>query len=100
MKYKTTLGKTIELTIERKKHILLYHPDLKPYFPKIKEVLLTPSDLRISKSDPEVLLFYKYFDKIMEGKYILVAVKLGERSFILTSYLTNRMLSGEKYAKE
>ncbi len=95
MVYKSSLGNHIELTSERKIHILLYHPDLKPYFSKIKKVLLKPSDIRISKSDPNVLLFYKYFANIIGGKYIVVTVKTNGRWFVLTAYLTKRKLSGE-----
>ena len=100
MKFKTNLGKTAELTSERKEHILLFHPDLKPFFGQLKNVLTQPHEVRISKSDPEVLLFYKFFDTILGGKYITVTIKTDGRWFILTSYLTNKILSGEKYEKK
>ncbi len=100
MKFKTSFGKTAELTSERKNHIFLFHSDLKPYFERFKEVLLEPDEVKISKSDPDVLLFYKYFDTIIGGKYIAVVVKRNRRWFILTGYFTNRILSGEKYAKK
>lgn len=100
MKYKSILGKAIELTDERKEHILLYHPDLKPYFSKVKNVLLKPGEIRISKSDISVLLLYKYFVNIIKGKYIAVTVKTNARWFILTAYLTKRKLSGGIYAKK
>lgn len=100
MIYKSILEKNIELTAERKKHILLYHPDLKPYFSKIKTSLLKPDEIRISKSDSKVLLFYRYFDTILKGKYILVAVKTNTRWFMLTAYLTKRKLSGEIYEQK
>lgn len=97
MIYKSSLNKDVVLTAERKQHILLYHPDLKPHVPKIKQVLSSPDDIRVSKSDPDVLLFYKHFVKIEGEKYIAVVVKFNERNFILTVYLTRRKLSGEKY---
>lgn len=97
MVYKSILGKKIELTPERKEHIPLHHPDLKPYFSKIKQVLLKPNEVRISKSDPLVLLFYKYFGNILSGKFIAVTIKINQRSFILTAYLTKRKLSGRQY---
>lgn len=100
MKFNSIFGIDIELTKERKQHIFLFHPDLKPYFVLIKEVLLKPSDIRISKSDSKILLFYKFFDNILGGKYISVAIKTDGRWFILTSYLTNKILSGEKYEKK
>lgn len=100
MKFKSILGKSIELTPERKQHILLYHPDLKPYLKFIKEVLTQPDDVRKSKSDRQVLLFYKFYASIKDGIYIMVAVKTNGRWFILTSYLTRYMISGENYAKK
>lgn len=100
MLYKSILGKDFELTIERKKHILNFHPDLKPYFSKLKQVFLKPDEIRISKSDRLVLLFYKYFAKIKAGKYIVGVVKTNGRAFILTAYFSNRILSGEIYEKK
>ena len=100
MVYKSILGKDFVLTSERKQHILIYHPDIKPYLSKLKEVFLEPDDIRISESDESVLLFYKYFDNIMDGKYIVGVVKINSRSFVLTAYLSNRILSGEKYEYE
>lgn len=100
MKYKSILGKDFELTAERKKHILNFHPDLKPYFSRIKNVFVKPDEIRISKSDPHVLLFYRYFAKIKGGKYIVGVVKIGSRAFILTAYFSSDKLSGEKYEYE
>lgn len=100
MVYKSVLGKDIELTIERKTHILLYHPDLKPYFSKIKTTLVKPDEIRISKSDPSVLLFYEYFANIIGGKYMAVTVKTNDRWFMLTAYLTKRKLSGGIYEQK
>lgn len=100
MKYKSILGKDFELTAERKKHILIFHPDLKPYFSKLNDVFAKPDEIRISKSDPRVLLFYKHFAKIKGGKYIVVVVKINSRSFVLTAYFSNHKLSGDKYAQK
>ena len=97
MVYKSILGKGFVLTSERKQHVLIYHPDLKLYFSKLKEVFLKPDEVRISQSDPGVLLFYKHFAKIKQGKYIVGVVKIQGRFYILTAYLSNRILSGEKY---
>lgn len=76
MIYNSILGKKITLTSERKKHILIYHPDLKSYFANFKEVFLGPDEIRISKSDPKVLLFYKFFDNIKGGKYLVGGSKV------------------------
>ncbi|MBI2327851.1 hypothetical protein HYU92_06040 [Candidatus Curtissbacteria bacterium] len=81
MKYKTILEKTVELTQERKRHIFERHPD----------------EIRIDKLDKNVLLFYRYFSKIGNGKYLVVAIKMNERNFILTFFSTYRIKTGEKY---
>lgn len=100
MKYKSILGKDFELTAERKKHILNFHPDLKPYFSRVKDVFIRPEEIRVSKSDSQVLLFYGYFAKIKGGKYIVGVVKINSRSFVLTAYFSDHKLSGEKYAQK
>lgn len=63
-------------------------------------MFLKPDEIRISKSDPKVLLFYRYFAKIKRGKYLVGVVKIEDRSFVLTAYFSNRKLSGEKYEKK
>lgn len=85
----------VELTYERKIHIQTYHPDLSKYFGKISEILLTPDEVRQSIYDKEVIIFYKYFSEIKNGKFISVVVKTGIRNFILTSYLTDKIKGGE-----
>lgn len=92
----TIIGE-VELTTERKSHIILKHLEIKPHINKISLVLSSPDTIKRSKFDPDALLFYKYFDKIKGGKYINVTVKRGERNFILTVYITDRIRAGEIY---
>jgi len=87
-------GKTVELTDERRTHILRYHPDVGPFFERIGEVLVHPDELRRSRQDSGVLLFYKFYPDILEGKYMVVVVKENERSFILTVYFTKSIRTG------
>jgi hypothetical protein len=94
MKFKSKIGKVIELTPERKTHIIEFHPDVKIYLSKIPEILKNPDQIRKSRHDPEVLLFYKYFDNIK--KHLVAVVKVNKRNFILTCYLTDKIKTGEK----
>ena len=96
MRLRDKFGKSIELTPERKNHILEFHPDIRLYFNNIRNVLMEPDEIRRSKYDYQVLIFYKYFKRIKKGKYLAVVVKKNRRNFILTSYLTSKILSGEK----
>ena len=100
MKYKTILGKAVELTQERKKYFLDKHPELKPHFSKIKIVLEKPDEIRVSKQDDLVLLFYRHFDKILSGKYVVVVIKINARNFIVTAHITDKIKAGKKYEKE
>ena len=97
--YSSILGK-IELTAERKDHIAIAHPEIKLYLKKLSRILSTPDEIRISRLDESVLLFYKFFANIKHGKYISVAVKTGDRNFVLTAYITDRIRIGKKYETE
>jgi len=99
MKFKSKIRRIIELTEERKNHIIEYHPDIKPHLFKIPNALKHPDQIRKSRHNPEVLLFYKYFANIK--KYLAVVVKIDKRNFILTCYLTDKIKTGEKiYEKQ
>ena len=69
----------IELTDERWKHIIKEHPEIEPYRERIKEVLLSPDYVKKSKRDTEVLLYYKFYDDIYDGKYLLAVARKGLR---------------------
>ncbi|MBI2039562.1 hypothetical protein HYT18_00640 [Candidatus Microgenomates bacterium] len=99
MIFQSIIGE-VELTNERKSHIILKHPELKTHIKKISQVLSSPDTIRRSKLDEESLLFYKYFDTIKKGKYISVTVKKGKRNFILTAYITDKIRAGEIYESE
>ena len=90
----------VELTNERKIHILSSHPELKIHFERISQVLINPDEIRRSRLDKNVLLFYKFFAKVKSGKYINVTIKTGHRNFVLTSYITDKIRAGEKYETE
>lgn len=86
---------TVELTDERLAHIIREHPEVESYKEKIREVLLSPDYVKKSKRDADVLLYYKFYGDIFDGKYLLVAAKKGLRSFVLTCYITDMIKKGE-----
>lgn len=87
-------GQPVELTDERRAHILRYHPDLAPFLARVAQVLQVPDALRQSTEDPSVVVHYKYFADILGGKYLAVVVKTNVRRFVLTAYLTRRIHTG------
>ncbi len=86
---------SIELTDERWAHIIREHPEVEFYKEKIQEVLSLPDYVKKSKRDAEVLLYYKHYGDIFDGKYLLVVAKKGLRSFVLTCYITDIIKIGE-----
>src|SRR3989344_284102 len=60
----------------------------------VKETLRKPDELRISKKDSAVFLYYKK----LNGKYCCVVAKhLNGEGFIITTYITDKIKIGEKY---
>ncbi len=95
MKFCDFERKVIELPPERWKHITTEHPEVKKLKNKIKEVLRKPDIVKGSKRDKNVWLYYKFSQEIFGGKYLLVVVKKGDKSFILTFYITDRIKKGD-----
>ncbi len=55
---------------------------------KVKTILFNPDEIRKSKSDPKVYLFY-----LREGKYYYTVVvkHLNGDGFIITAYITDKV---------
>lgn len=97
MKFQTIIG-VITLTAKRKTHIIQNHPIMEDHLKYLKSVLENPDEIRFSSRDDKVLLFYRYFDNIEYGKYIVVVINRIEKS-VTTSYLSHRIKTGIKYEK-
>jgi len=98
--YWSVLGRPVELSDERRTHILDRHPSVAPFLERIGEVLLRPEAVRRSTYDPEVLPFSRFHPDGLGGKHLVVVVKLGGRCFVLTAYLTRRLAGGQPYEGE
>jgi hypothetical protein len=77
----------VELTDERMRHILEFHPDVDVYRDRFQDVLSGPDYDRRSTSDTHVRVFYK---RLRGDKHLAIVVKTNERNFILTAYLTDK----------
>lgn len=84
MTFRTIVG-AIKLTPERKTHIVKNHPIMEDYLENLRAVLENPDDIRYSSYNQNVLLFYRYFDNIEGGKYIVAVVDNIEKE-VLTGY--------------
>lgn len=89
----TVLGFSVRTTKLYWDKICLKHPELIDKLDDIKKTLREPTEIRKSKTDEMVFLFY-----IESGKYWLsvVAKKENEIGFLVTAYLTDKIKEGEK----
>ncbi|QDL10873.1 hypothetical protein DP113_25775 [Brasilonema octagenarum UFV-E1] len=94
------LGSEVELTQERKKHILQRHPDLPTaYLELIADTLNQPDQVRRDVRFENTLLFSRWFATLRKGKYAVVAVVSDtfplERHWIVTAYISRKITQGE-----
>lgn len=79
---------TVDLTTEREKHIVLFHPEVRSQRKHVPATLAEPEIIRRSHFDPKVRILYRM---VSQGKYLAVVVKTNQRNFILTAYLTHNI---------
>ena len=89
----------VELTDEREAHIAETHPDLLPeYLVQFGQTLEDPDQVRHSIRMGGARMFYRWFDDVRQGKYVVAVVVSDaptERNWIITAYITRRLINGE-----
>ena len=77
-----------------KKIVKIKHPIIAKYEEKVKESLKKPTEIRRSKQDPCVHLYYKNLGNI----YVCTVCDHIDKKngYIITAYLTKRIREGEK----
>ncbi|MEE8167960.1 MAG: hypothetical protein V3T58_03700 [Candidatus Hydrothermarchaeales archaeon] len=95
LKVKTPLGITIRTTEEYWTLIVeSKHPIIKRYEKEVKETLREPDEIRKSRKDPKVQLYYRRY-KNLENRYVCVLIKqLNGEGFIVTAYLADKIKRG------
>ena len=94
------LNGEVELTEERRQHILAKHPDFLPeYFEQLAETLSNPDEVRSDRRFPQTRLFVRWFDSLKDGKYVVVAIVSDstphKRHWIATAYIARKVSQGE-----
>lgn len=89
-------GRTVRLTEEQIAH-LLQHPEMAGMEGEIERVLESPREVRVSRSDDTVQLFYEFYVQTrVGGKWLCVVVKYPPGDgFMVTAYLTDQLKPGE-----
>jgi hypothetical protein len=89
----------VELTDERERHIAERHPDLLPrYRAQLATTVTDPDAVYRSPRSTTQHLFVHWYDAILSGKYVVVAVatdgRRRPRHWIVTAYLSRRPPTG------
>ncbi len=91
----TQLGFYVRLTRKYWELIItIKHPIMAKCEEDVQETLGSPEEVRRSKSDPNVYLFYK--SKHIGHWICAVAKQLDGEGFLITAYLTDTMKEGER----
>ncbi|MEW6685518.1 MAG: hypothetical protein AB1393_04855 [Candidatus Edwardsbacteria bacterium] len=95
--FKDIHDRRIRLTNERQEHIEADHPEMSGQIDKIENTLLNPDRIVKSITDPQVELFYRYYEVTpVAEKYLCVVVKVSVVDlFIITAYFTDT-IKGDK----
>jgi len=90
----TPLGFTVRVTRDHWELIAsIKHPAMLGHESDVKETLSYPDEIRVSRSDPAVYLFYK---SQRVGRWICaVAKRLDGKGFLITTYPTDSIKEGE-----
>ncbi|MGC8578650.1 MAG: DUF4258 domain-containing protein [bacterium] len=88
---KTPLNVEVRTTVEYWKYLItIKHPIMKGKEEIIKAVLRMPDEIRQSKIDKNVFLYYKWLDKL----YCVVVKHAEVEGFIITAYITDKVKEG------
>lgn len=89
-------GRSVRLTDERLAHIL-QHPEMAGLEDEVTRALRSPVEVRVSRTDEAVRLFYAFYTQTsVGGKWLCVVVRYSsDDAFVITAYLTDKLKGGE-----
>ncbi|MFN9020302.1 MAG: hypothetical protein ACK54E_06480 [Pseudanabaena sp.] len=89
---KTPLGFTVRTTEEYWQKLLVKHPDLADLEELVEAALQLPDEIRESKRDSDVFLFY--LQRREKRWVVAVARRLNGDGFLITAYQTDSIKEG------
>ena len=91
----TPLGFRVRVTRDYWELIVtVKHPVMRERAIEVQDVLQTPDEIRQSRSDPAVFLFYR---AVVPGRWFCaVAKRLNAEGFLITTYPTDAIKEGER----
>ena len=89
---KTPLNIEVRTTVQYWEYLVTFkHPVMKSKADIVKSVLQMPDEIRQSKVDKDVFLYYKQFDRL----YCVVVKHAGMEGFLITAYPTDKVKEGD-----
>ncbi len=87
-KIKTPLDVVVRTTTNYWRYLIdIKHPIMKNKEAAVKNTLKNPDEIRQSKIDKEIFLYYKKLDKL----YCVVAKHINSHGFLITAYITDKI---------
>lgn len=88
--------RAIRLTKERHQHIV-ERGEMTGQEDRIRETIALPEIVKVSRHDPHVLCYYRWYEVTpVTKKYLLCIVKvLNHDGFVVTAFYTDRIKRGE-----
>jgi predicted transglutaminase-like protease len=91
-KIKTPLDVEVRTTINYWQYLIdIKHPIMKNKETTVKNTLKNPDEIRQSKIDKEIFLYYKKLDKL----YCVVAKHIDLNGFLIKAYPTDKIKEGD-----
>ncbi|HCC69450.1 MAG TPA: hypothetical protein DEP99_06155 [Nitrospiraceae bacterium] len=89
---KTPLNVVVRTTVSYWGYLItVKHPVMKGKEKIVKTVLQNPDEIRQSRTDKDVFLYYKKFDRL----YCVVVRLIGMEGFLITAYPTDKVKEGD-----
>jgi hypothetical protein len=93
--YRDVFDNQVWLTDDVRAMVLHKHPEAVGFIDRIAQVLAEPDEVRRSIRDSRSILYYRFEDGVLGGKWVVVVVKRVERHYISTLYATDQIKSGD-----
>lgn len=93
--YIDVFGDEVVMADDVRDIILQKHPEAADFIDHIADVLADPDEVRQSVRDTRSVLYYRYEDEVLGGKWVVTVVKRIDRNFVSTLYATDQVKSGE-----
>lgn len=92
--FEDVFGHNLSLDDRHRRHIITQHPEIRPYLNRLAEVFRSPEWVKRSRYDMSVLLYYRFYEDIFDGKYLLAVGRIRPKPMVLTCYITDILKQG------